>query len=131
MTHSDPGSRPAVVVHVRPGAPERVLREICAGAEEEGVPTRVVTVPGRSAGEQDGSMRSTGEHDVTALAHAAAASSRLDVGIAVDAVGAAAVHHGKLPAQRPVTTVETDATVADWRRVGRTAARIVKGLPLS
>ena len=34
--------RPAVLVYRHPGAPAGVLREVCAGAEEDGVPTRVL-----------------------------------------------------------------------------------------
>ncbi|SDY57518.1 Dehydratase medium subunit [Modestobacter sp. DSM 44400] len=108
--------RPAVLVYRHPGTPPAVLRQVCAGAEEEGVPTEVVDAP-------DGG-------DATALAHAAAQASRLDVGIGLDASGAAAVHHGKLPERGPAATTGLDGTPADWRRAGRTAARVVKGLPL-
>jgi propanediol dehydratase-reactivating factor small subunit len=110
------GERPAVLVHRQRGAPPEVLREVCAGVEEEGVPAEVVDAP-------DGPT-------ATALAHAAAQASRLEVGIGVDAAGATAVHHGKLPADRPAATGAADATAADRRRIGRTAARVVKNLPL-
>jgi hypothetical protein len=111
------GERPAVLVYRHRGAPSRALHEICAGAEEEGVPTEVVDAP-------DGG-------DVIALAHAAALASRLDVGIGVDVSGAAAVHHGKLPERNPAATAGPDASPADWRRAGRIGARVVKGLPLT
>ncbi|MCZ2835917.1 glycerol dehydratase reactivase beta/small subunit family protein [Modestobacter sp. VKM Ac-2985] len=114
---TDAAQRPAVLVHRAPAAPAAVLREVCAGAEEEGVPTDVVDVPARSAG-------------AVGLAHAAAQDSPLEVGVGVDAAGAVAVHHGKLPADRPAATAGPDAGPQDWRRTGRTAARIVKGLPL-
>ena len=53
--------RPAVLVYRHPDAPAGVLREVCAGAEEDGVPTRVLDAPaGLDAG------------DAAALAHAAA-----------------------------------------------------------
>jgi hypothetical protein len=111
-----PGERPAVLVYRHPGAPPAVLREVCAGVEEEGVPTGQVEVA-------DGG-------DATALAHAAAQASRLDVGIGLDAAGATAVHHGKLPERSPAATTGPGAVPPDWRRAGRIAARVVKGLPL-
>jgi len=107
--------RPAVVVLAHHDTDPGVLREVCAGAEEEGVPTRVA-VPDRDAG------------DVTDLAHTAARDSRLGVGVGLDAAGGVAVHHALLPARRPV--VLADAGPAQWRRAGRTAARIVKRTPL-
>ena len=114
MTGAD--ARPAVLVYRHPDAPSAALREVCAGAEEEGVPTDVTEVPGPD--------------DVTALAHAAAGESRLGVGIGLDAAGAAAVHHGTLPEGRPVVETPAQAASSDWRRVGRIAARVVKHLPL-
>jgi Dehydratase medium subunit len=117
MTGTD--ERPAVLVYRHPDAPAPVLREICAGAEEEGVPTDVVELSDR----QD-------SRDATALAHAAAQASRLDVGVGLDASGAAAVHHGKLPATVPATSTALGAGPPEWRRTGHIAARVVKGLPL-
>jgi sugar (pentulose or hexulose) kinase len=114
------GERPAMLVHRHPAAPEPVLREVCAGAEEEGVPTEVVVAP------EGGDAQ-----DATALAHAAARESRLDVGIGIDASGAAAVHHVKLPEDRPPATTGPGSAPVDWRRAGRIAARVVKGLPLT
>ena len=113
---SEPGPRPAVLVYRHPGAPAPVLRQVRAGAEEEGVPTDVVDVPGPD--------------DATALAHAAAGESRLGVGIGLDAAGAAAVHHGTLPERTPVAATPAEAAPSDWRRAGRIAARVVKHLPL-
>ena len=112
-----PGPRPAVLVYRHPGAPAAVLRQVCAGVEEEGVPTDVTEVPG--------------PHDATALAHAAAGESRLGVGIGLDAAGAAAVHHGTLPEETPVAATPAEAGPSDWRRAGRIAARVVKHLPLA
>lgn len=111
------GPRPAVLVYRHPEAPAPVLRQVCAGVEEEGVPTDVVDVPGPD--------------DATALAHAAAEESRLGVGIGLDASGAAAVHHGTLPEGTPVAATPAQAASADWRRAGRIAARVVKHLPLA
>jgi len=97
---------PAIVVRGAVGA--GVLRLVCAGAEEEGVPVTV----------------EPGEGDPVALAHAAALASPLEVGIGVGTDGMAVVHHASLRPDRPVER-STDA-----RRAGRTAARIVKILPL-
>jgi hypothetical protein len=112
-------ARPAVLVYRHPDAPSTALREVCAGAEEEGVPTEVVPSADAPAGE-----------DATALAHAAALASRLDVGVGLDAAGIAVVHHGKLPERSPAASTGPGAAPPDWRRAGRTAARVVKGLPL-
>jgi hypothetical protein len=104
---------PSVVV--RPAqADAQVLREVCAGIEEEGVPTRVV-------------MPSAGT-DTVLLAHEAARDSRLDVGVALG-VEAVVVHHAKLPERFPAHVVPAGAGALGWRGAGRSAARIVKGLP--
>jgi hypothetical protein len=111
-----PAERPAVLVYRQRGAPPAALREVCAGVEEEGVPAEVVDAP-------DGLT-------ATALAHAAAQASRLEVGIGVDTAGATAVHHGKLPLENPPATAGPDAAAPDRRRIGRVGARVVKHLPL-
>jgi hypothetical protein len=98
-------------------ADDAVLREIRAGAEEEGVPTRVDD--GRAAA------------DVVALAHTAALDSPLEVGVGIGADGAVAVHHASLPPGAPALTVPAGADRAVLRRAGATAARIVTGLPLT
>lgn len=105
---------PALVLRHGPGAPAEVLREVSAGAEEEGVPLR--TRPGSGGGAVE-------------LAHAAAGESRLAVGVGVTADGEVAVHHAQLPADRPALHV-LGGTAPDWRRAGRVAARVVTGLPL-
>lgn len=107
--------KPAIVLR-HTGSPDPVvLREVCAGAEEEGVPTRVEQV--RDA-------------DVLALAHAAALESPLETGIGIDGAGGVAVHHASLPQDDPVHQVEAGSPRPDLRIAGRTAARIVKVLPL-
>ena len=114
-----PGERPAVLVYRDRRSPSAVLREVCAGVEEDGVPTEVADAPD----ELDAA-------DATALAHRAAQVSRLEVGIGLDASGAVTVHHGKLPAGSPPLVTGFDAGPPEWRRAGRSGARIVKGLPL-
>jgi hypothetical protein len=108
--------KPAIVLR-HGGSPDpAVLREVCAGAEEEGVPTRVEQVR---------------EADVLALAHAAALDSPLETGIGIDGAGGVVVHHASLPPEAPVHRVEAGSPRPDLRTAGRTAARIVKVLPLS
>jgi hypothetical protein len=84
-----------------------VLREVCAGAEEEGVPVRV---------EQ-------GSGAAITMAHKAALASALEVGIGI-AGDEIVVHHASLPPDHPA------ARTTNARSAGRTAARIVKILPL-
>jgi len=86
-----------------------------AGAEEEGVPTRVDRV---EAGAAD------------TLAYAAALDSPLEVGVGIDATGGVAVHHATLPPDAPALAVAADPGPLHWRRAGATAARIVTGLPI-
>ena len=109
---------PSVVVLRSAEAGARVLREVCAGIEEEGVPTRVVVPSGDS----------DSDSETVLLAHEAAEESRLDVGVALG-VEAVVVHHAKLPERSPAHVVAAEAGTAGWRGAGRSAARIVKGLP--
>lgn len=108
--------RPAVVVLLAAGADPALLHEVCAGAEEEGVPTRVDPAP---------------QGDAVGLAHEAAGRSALRTGIGIGEDGAVAVHHATLPADAPVGLAGPDAAGAERRNVGHLAARIVKVLPLA
>lgn len=108
--------RPAVVVLLAAGADPAILHEVSAGAEEEGVPTRVDPVQ---------------EGDAVALAHTAAGLSTLRTGIGIGGDGAVAVHHDTLPADAPVGLAGPAAAAADQRTIGHLAARIVKVLPLA
>ncbi|MCF7550418.1 glycerol dehydratase reactivase beta/small subunit family protein [Pseudonocardia sp. WMMC193] len=94
---------PAIVI--RGAGP--LLREVCAGAEEEGVPVTV----------------EPGTGDATTSAHRAALASALEVGIGIEG-DEIVVHHASLPRDHPAEVT------GDGRRAGRTAARIVKVLPL-
>lgn len=109
-------SEPPTIVVRHDGADDAVLREIRAGAEEEGVPTSVEDSPA---------------DDVVALAHTAALGSRLEVGVGIGAAGDVAVHHATLPPDAPALTVPAGADRTVWRRAGATAARIVTGLPIA
>ncbi len=111
---ADPALPPAVLVAVHDDAPPGVLREVCAGAEEQGIPTAVLA--GSAAGDAD----AAGRH--------AAAESRLEVGVGIGADGTVVVRHALVP--RAVVRLGGGAPAARVRRVGAVAARIVAGLPL-
>ena len=106
----DPALPPAVLVATGDDAPPSVVREVCAGAEEQGVPTALL----------DGPPGDRGRH--------AARESRLQVGVGVDPDGAVAVHHALVP--DVVLALGAGASPADLRVLGADAARIVTGLPL-
>lgn len=108
---------PAITI-LDAGAPDEVLREVCAGAEEQGVPTEVLPAPARPG-------------SVAELAHTAAARSRLEVGIGLLRDGSVAVQHATLPSTAPAMAVEAGMPPAACRSAGRTAARIVTRLPLT
>ena len=108
---------PPTIVVRHGDAPGMVLREVCAGAEEEGVPTRVEPSGTPAAG--------------PALAHAAALASPLEVGVGIDGDGAVAVHHASLPPGTPALAVASGGDQPRWRRAGAVAARIVTGLPIA
>lgn len=95
--------------------PEALLREICAGIEEEGVPFEVLPVGTGEAGE---------------LAEQAARRSPLEVGVGLDSTGVTIVHHSKLPAGKPVSR-DVTRTPQAARRAGHDAARVVTGVPLT
>jgi propanediol dehydratase-reactivating factor small subunit len=110
---ADPAQPPAVLVAVHDDAPAGVLREVCAGAEEQGIPTAVLTAT--PAGADD-------------AARHAAAESRLEVGVGIGADGGVVVRHALVP--DAVLRLAGDAPAAQVRRAGADAARIVAGLAL-
>ena len=85
------------------------------GAEEEGVPCRLVSGTAQTA---------------VALAHAAALESRLGVGVGV-AGGQVALHEMHMPPGQPVLLFEMgDPAPAVCRLMGGNAGRLVKRMPL-
>ncbi|SFM90135.1 Dehydratase medium subunit [Pseudonocardia ammonioxydans] len=92
--HGGTPERPSIVVRHHPDAPVAVLREVLAGAEEEGVPVLAWPDPTAGAGPP-------GDGGAVALAHRAARRSPLDTGVGIDVDGAVAVHHAKLPPRGP------------------------------
>lgn len=125
MTQGDDNpDRPAIHVTLAREVDESLYKWISVGAEEEGVPCRLMPA-------DDIDDEIDDETDVAALAHAAARSSRLDVGVGV-ASGQVAVHERHMPVERPVvaTEVEEDHAVHTCRTAGSNAARLVIGMPL-
>ncbi len=114
----DNPERPAIHVSLAPGEDERFYAWIAVGAEEEGVPCRLLPPTG-----DDG--------DVASHAHVAAQSSRLGVGVGL-ASGRVAVHERHMPAARPVvvTEVEADGAARACRLAGCNAARLVTNTSL-
>jgi hypothetical protein len=103
-----------LVVHRSEDLPEAAIEEVLLGVEEEGIPYRVAT---------------SSTTDVRLLAHEAALSSRLDVGIGAT-VGQVAVTTEKLPPDKPYIEAQLNALRATDRAVGANAARLVKRVPL-
>jgi hypothetical protein len=109
----DPALPPAVLVTVHDDAPPAVVREVCAGAEEQGIPTAILAPAGSG---------------VDALARHAAGESRLEVGVGIGPDGAVVVRHALVA--EPVLRLAGDAPAGRVRQAGADAARIVAGLPL-
>jgi len=107
--------RPAIHVCQVAAAPADLDRWVEIGAEEEGVPTRSITLV---------------QTDVVAAAYAAAQSSRIDVGVGVG-VDRVVLHESHMPPHQPVLTFDLGADPRRvCRRIGSNAARLVARLPL-
>lgn len=106
---------PAIHVALLAEADPSLERHIGHGAEEVGVPTRVVPADGG---------------DVVAAAYAAARASSFGVGLAVGA-GRIALHESHMPPDRAVVDAALGSAAASVaRRFGGNAARLVVRLPL-
>lgn len=107
--------RPCIHVVLLPEADAQMYRWVEIGAEEEGVPCRVVPYAGG---------------DVLAEAYAASHSSRFQVGVAVSDK-AVVLHEMHMPAQQAVLTFALNGQAAHACRVmGANAARMVIHKPL-
>lgn len=107
--------RPCVHVALLPGVPAELYRWVEIGAEEEGVPCRLVQ---------------GGEGDVLAEAYAAAHSSRFQVGVAVSD-RAVVLHEMHMPPQQAVLSFTLNGNTGHACRVmGANAARMVVHRPL-
>lgn len=115
----DNPDRPAIHVSMAREVDERVYRWVAVGAEEEGIPCRLV------------SSAEAVETDIVTLAHASAQSSRLGIGIGI-APGQVVVHERHMPAARPVVATLVKEGRAEYacRSAGSNAARLVIGEPL-
>lgn len=94
---------------------DQVLREICAGLEEEGLSYRVVRLYRTS--------------DVGFVAHEAAKLSGSGIGIGIQSKGTTVIHQRELP---PLSNLElfSQAPLLDlktFRQIGKNAARYAKG----
>jgi len=106
---------PAVHVSIAQDVDQQFYRWVEIGAEEEGVPCR--------------SLQS-GKGDAVELAHSAAQSSRLGVGVGVSGKRVA-LHEVHMPAGKPVLTLDVGNDLARaCRLAGSNAGRLVKGTPL-
>lgn len=104
--------KPTILIFtVRPD--EMLLREICAGIEEEGVLYDVISQP---------------SGDATALAAQAAGMSMLGSGVAL--VGRSVALHIKGMSDRSPLLGFSDATAEQARDAGANSARVIKKLPL-
>ncbi|WP_400163550.1 glycerol dehydratase reactivase beta/small subunit family protein [Brevibacillus sp. TJ4] len=101
----------AIPVVYEDGVAASSIRQICAGLEEEAVPFRLHRLS-NTAGQQ--------------LPEAVIAQmSALQVGIGVERNGCLSLYHEKLGRQPYLQDSQQHA-----RRIGKNAARLVKGLPL-
>ncbi|MFJ8247956.1 glycerol dehydratase reactivase beta/small subunit family protein [Peribacillus asahii] len=93
--------------------PPNQIQEVCAGLEEEGVPFLL------QRWDKAGSFIELGRE--------AASRSPLQVGIGIDQNGDLCVHHDKLKQEEPYL----QDSLQNGRTLGKNAARLIKGLPLS
>ncbi|WP_434777903.1 glycerol dehydratase reactivase beta/small subunit family protein [Neisseria sp. Ec49-e6-T10] len=94
---------------------EQIKKALAEGMEEEGVPYHFCA--------QNEPLNAVD------LARLAAQESPLQVGVGVDKQGSIAIHHQKLPDDRPLFLVHLPYPNTQMRKLGNHAARLVKGLP--
>lgn len=106
--------RPCIHVSLLPGTDEALYRWVQIGAEEEGVPCRLVT--GAAT-------------DLIALAYEAAQSSRFSIGVGVSAE-MVALHEMHMPPEKPVLSWKFSGRPDHFcRMMGMNAARMVVRKP--
>lgn len=106
--------KPTIGVYVHTDITDEAIADIRYGIEEEGVPDRVVRL------EQLNPLE---------LAHEAALSSRLGVGIGIS-LEYAVITTEKLPSGKPYMATILNGDPLHDRAVGINAARLVKRVPL-
>jgi hypothetical protein len=107
--------KPAVEVYAHDAISDRQLAEILYGIEEQSIPYVVTRRP---------------DVNPLELAHGAATTSRLGVGIGVS-LDYVVVTTEKLPADRPYIVATLNYNHDTDRALGASAARIVQRLPLT
>ncbi len=106
---------PTVYVSLAADTDPRAYQWVEIGAEEEGVPCRLVD---------------STHGDAVNLAYAAAQGSRLGVGVGI-AAGRAALHEAHMPPPQPVFAIDLgSSSMLACRLVGSNAGRMVKHMPL-
>lgn len=112
---SEAGDRVAVWICYASGLKDlQVIRELCFGIEEEGIPFFVL--------EQSEGSAST-------LAVQASSHSQLEVGIGVNEKGGLCLHQAKLPDNFYLFEVNAFDRQVQLRHYGANSARLVKGMP--
>ena len=106
--------RPTINLAVHEGIGDGQLTQVLLGIEEEGVPSRVDRLS---------------ELNPLVLAHRAATSSRLGIGLGI-ALDYVVITTEKLPEQRPYLAHFLGRSEQADRIIGSNAARLVKRLPL-
>ena len=107
-------NKPSILLYVfsHSGCEEKI-REVQAGMEEEGIPYTVVR---------------SNEENAVVLSYEGASKSKLGVGIGIGRDDLC-IHYAKLPAEKPLFSLQTSGTPVQWRHFGYNAARLVKGIP--
>ena len=112
--------KPAVNLVVLGEAPPGFLQALENGLEEEGIPFE---------------MWDSQENDAVLAASQAAKASRINVGLCIKAASGSAItgvvlHHRDLPEKRPLFHLTwEEVSTESLNRLGRNAARLVKGNP--
>ena len=118
IASAEAGARPAIHVVRASGVDDACTGRVAIGAEELGIPTRVLI------GE---------DTDAVALAHHGARTSRLGVGVGL-AGDRIAIHERHMPAEQAVIVCDVSndpmGQRPGHRRAGENAARLVVGRPL-
>lgn len=111
----DNKERPSVAIAVDNNSANNSFYDyICCGLEEEGIPFNDVKIE---------------EGNLNLMAHQAAESSRLNVGIALGANNEVIIHHKKLEVNNPFLAKKIDKNF-QAQIIGSNAARLVKGIPV-
>lgn len=113
---SDPNrERPCIHISLAAGADQALVRALEVGAEEEGVPCRLLT---------------SNAQGVVAVAYEAAFSSRFGIGLGLDR-DEIVLHEMHMPAEQPVLRFGLGAqAAAACRAMGANAARLLVHRPL-